>query len=345
MGEDTDKRRDFTDPAQATTAGVQEVRHRMEEAHQRIERLVETMGRVIIGQETLIRDVVVALLAGGHVLLEGVPGLGKTLLVRTLARALGLSFSRIQFTPDLLPADITGSHLLVEEEGGRRFEFKKGPLFAQIVLADEINRTTPKTQSAMLEAMQEKAVTAGGERFPLKRPFFVLATQNPIEMEGTYPLPEAQLDRFLFKLTVSYPAPTDLAKILVLDDEAGLSETQSVLDAEAIFRLRDLAREILLAPGVTEHAIELLLATQPAGPEAPDVTKRYVQYGASPRGGQALLRAARWYALLDRRVQIGFEDIHQAFLPSMRHRLILNFRGETDGIDVDDILKELLRTA
>jgi MoxR-like ATPase len=288
--------------------------------------------------------VVIALLSGGHVLLEGVPGLGKTLLVRTLAQALDLRFSRIQFTPDLMPADILGTNLIVQDESGRRrFEFQPGPVFAQIVLADEINRATPKTQSALLEAMQEHAVTTAGETRRLDEPFFVLATQNPIEMEGTYPLPEAQLDRFLFKLRVPFPELSDLQEII--DRTTGPEEQAAaqVTGGQAIMRLQALARQVPVAAHVREYAARLVLATHPSSPGAVDTARRFVRYGASPRGVQALILAGKVRALSRGRVNVAVEDLQALALPALRHRLILNFEGEAEGTDPDNVLRAALQ--
>jgi MoxR-like ATPase len=298
------------------------------------------LSRVIVGQRDLIELVVTAMLSGGHVLLEGVPGLGKTLLVRTLAQALDLRFSRIQFTPDLMPADILGTNLIVQDDTGRRrFEFQHGPVFAQIVLADEINRATPKTQSALLEAMQEHAVTTAGETRRLDEPFFVLATQNPIEMEGTYPLPEAQLDRFLFKLRVPFPALADLQEII--DRTTGPEESVAarVADGAAVVRMQALARQVPVASHVREYAARLVLSTHPDSAGAVDSVRRFVRYGASPRGVQALILAGKVRALSQGRVNVAVEDLRSLALPALRHRLILNFEGEAEGTAPDDILQ------
>ncbi len=298
------------------------------------------LSRVIVGQRDLLDLVVTALLAGGHVLLEGVPGLGKTLLVRTLAQTMNLRFSRIQFTPDLMPADILGTNLIVQDEAGRRrFEFQRGPVFAQIVLADEINRATPKTQSALLEAMQEHAVTTAGETRRLDEPFFVLATQNPIEMEGTYPLPEAQLDRFLFKLRVPFPELADLQEII--DRTTGPEDPTAaqVADGATIVRLQTLARQVPVATHVREYAARLVLSTHPQSPGAMDTARRFVRYGASPRGVQALILAGKVRALSQGRLNVAVEDVQALALPALRHRLILNFEGEAEGTDPDDVLR------
>jgi MoxR-like ATPase len=314
------------------------------EFRQTFRAIQDELSRVIVGQRDLLEQVVIALLSGGHVLLEGVPGLGKTLLVRTLAQALDLRFSRIQFTPDLMPADILGTNLIVQDESGRRrFEFQPGPVFAQIVLADEINRATPKTQSALLEAMQEHAVTTAGETRRLDEPFFVLATQNPIEMEGTYPLPEAQLDRFLFKLRVPFPELSDLQEII--DRTTGPEEQAAaqVAGGPAVIRLQALARQVPVAAHVREYAARLVLATHPGSPGAVDTARRFVRYGASPRGVQALILAGKVRALSRGRVNVAVEDLQALALPALRHRLILNFEGEAEGTDPDNVLRAALR--
>ena len=307
------------------------------------ERLQAEIGKVIVGMPEVVGGTLVALFADGHVLLEGVPGLGKTLLVRTLAQALDLRFSRIQFTPDLMPADITGTNILVEGEGGgREFRFQPGPVFANIVLADEINRATPKTQSALLEAMQEHSVTVAGVIRRLEEPFLVLATQNPIEMEGTYPLPEAQLDRFLFKLLVSYPTEEQLNVILDRTTGAQTPQAEKVLDGAQVRGLRALAREVPIASHVQDFALKLVLATHPASPAGTEKARRFVRYGASPRGAQALVLGGKVRALLDGRYNVSFDDIRQVALPALRHRLILNFEGEAEGITTDEIISDIL---
>ena len=314
------------------------------EFRQRYDAIQNELSRVIVGQRDLLELVIIALLAGGHALLEGVPGLGKTLLVRTLAQALDLRFSRIQFTPDLMPADILGTNLIVQDESGRRrFEFQRGPVFGQIVLADEINRATPKTQSALLEAMQEHAVTTAGETRRLEEPFFVLATQNPIEMEGTYPLPEAQLDRFLFKLRVPFPELADLQEIV--DRTTGPAEPSAacVADGASVTQMQALARQVPVASHVREYAARLVLATHPESPQAVDSARRFVRYGASPRGVQALILAGKVRALSQGRVNVAIEDLQALALPALRHRLILNFEGEAEGTDPDDVLGAALK--
>jgi len=301
------------------------------------------IGKVIVGHDEVIHGVLVSLFAGGHVLLEGVPGLGKTLLVKSLSQCLDLQFSRIQFTPDLMPADIIGTNVLIDSpEGGRQFRFQKGPLFGQVVLADEINRATPKTQSALLEAMQELSVTVGGVPHPLLRPFFVLATQNPIEMEGTYPLPEAQLDRFFFKLKVSTPNLKELSEIIDQTTQASKAEVQRVLNGEQVEAMKSLVREVVLASAVKEHISRLVLSTHPDDAGAPEMVRRFVRYGSSPRGAQALALAGKANALLDGRFNVAFEDVRSIALQALRHRLILSFEGEAEGVDPDAIVGGVL---
>jgi MoxR-like ATPase len=304
------------------------------------------LSRVIVGHDELLDLVVIALFAGGHVLLEGVPGLGKTLLVRTLAQVLDLRFARIQFTPDLMPADILGTNLLVQDEAGRRrFEFQPGPLFAQIVLADEINRATPKTQSALLEAMQEHAVSIAGESRALEEPFFVLATQNPIEMEGTYPLPEAQLDRFLFKLRVAFPALADLREIAERTTGPEPPAARRVVDGPALRRIQVFARQVPVAAHVQEYAARVVLATHPEPEGAMESARRFVRYGASPRGLQALLRAGKVRALAQGRAHVAAEDVRALAVPALRHRILLSFEGEAEGVEPERIVAEALRHA
>ena len=303
------------------------------------------MEKVIVGHGDILSGVLTALFCGGHVLLEGVPGLGKTLLVRTLASSLDLSFSRIQFTPDLMPADILGTNVIVEDSVGRReFQFQPGPVFAHLVLADEVNRATPKTQSALLEAMQEASVTVAGHPRPLPAPFFVLATQNPIEMEGTYPLPEAQLDRFLFKLRVPYPEMADLNAILDRTTGAEVPRVERVLDKAAVLRMRELVREVPIASHVREYAARLVMATHPQWEGAPEAARRYVRYGASPRGAQALVLGAKVRALAEGRYNASVDDIRALALPALRHRVVLNFAGESEGVDPDALIGEVLQS-
>lgn len=310
------------------------------------QRVKAEIGKVIVGNEPIVEGVLTCLLANGHALLEGVPGLGKTMLVRTLAHALDLKFARIQFTPDLMPADITGTNILVEGASGQKeFRFQPGPIFANIVLADEINRATPKTQSAMLEAMQEHSVTAAGALHRLHEPFFVLATQNPIEMEGTYPLPEAQLDRFLFKLLVTSPTFEEMGAILDRTTGAPTLPVEQVLDGETILSMRELAREGLLAPSVREFAIKVVLGSHPESPYAPPEVRKFVRFGSSPRGAQAVVMSAKIRALLDGRYNVALEDIVAVAAPALRHRILLNFEGQADGIDTDTLVKAILEKA
>ncbi len=301
------------------------------------------IAKVIVGHDDIVEGVLTCLFIGGHALLEGVPGLGKTLLVRTLADAIELDFNRIQFTPDLMPADIIGTNMVMELDDGRRvFEFQPGPIFSQIVLADEINRATPKTQSAMLEAMQERSVTVGGKIHRLKAPFFVMATQNPIEQEGTYPLPEAQLDRFLLKLVVGYSSREELSEILDRTTKRTTAHAKKVIDAETLIEMQELVREVLLAPHVQDYAIRLALATHPKGPFAAATTNQYIRWGSSPRGVQTMVLAAKVRALLEGRYNVGYEDLRRVYLPSLRHRVLLNFEAQAEGIDPDDVLVKLI---
>ncbi len=316
---------------------------RAEEFRRAFGAIKREIGKVIVGHDEVVHGVIVSLFAGGHVLLEGVPGLGKTLLVKSLSQCLDLKFSRIQFTPDLMPADIIGTHIAIDTpEGGRQFRFQKGPLFGQVVLADEINRATPKTQSALLEAMQELCVTVGGVPHALTPPFFVLATQNPIEMEGTYPLPEAQLDRFFFKLKVSTPNLKGLSEIIDQTTQSSQAQVQRILDGEQVEAMKSLVREVVLASSVKEHISRLVLSTHPDDAGAPEMVRRFVRYGSSPRGAQALALAGKVNALLDSRFNVSFDDVRSIALPSLRHRLILSFEGEAEGVDPDVILGESL---
>ncbi len=302
------------------------------------------IGKVIVGQEAIVDGTLIALFAGGHVLLEGVPGLGKTLLIRTLSEALDLSFSRIQFTPDLMPADILGTNIVMEAPGGRRqFEFQRGPIFAHLVLADEINRATPKTQSALLEAMQEHQVTAGGELRRLNEPFFVMATQNPIDQEGTYPLPEAQLDRFFFKILVGYPTASELTEVLSRTTTGARAQVDKVLQGEGLIDLMALVREVPVASHVKDYAVRLVLATHPKTETAAPIATQYLRFGSSPRGGQTLILAGKVRALIEGRFNVSFEDIQAVAPMALRHRLILNFEAEAEGITTDHIIAQILK--
>ena len=304
---------------------------------------IETaVGQVIVGQQSVVRHVLTAILAGGHVLLEGVPGLGKTMLVRTLGQVLRLKFARIQFTPDLMPADITGTEILSDQDGARQFRFQPGPIFANLVLADEINRATPKTQSALLEAMQEGSVTVANQTYRLEEPFFVLATQNPLEMEGTYPLPEAQLDRFLFKVNVGFPSAGELVEIFARTTGAVPEPPPVAAGADEILALRALARQVPVASHLSDYVARLVVASHPEQPSAPELVRKYVRYGASPRAGQAILLGAKVSALLAGRYNISFEDIHAIAPAALRHRLLLSFEGLADAIPPDAIIAELL---
>jgi MoxR-like ATPase len=306
----------------------------------------EELGRFMVGQRDLIRLTLIALLAGGHVLLEGVPGLGKTVLVRSLASVLKLDFARVQFTPDLMPADITGTHIVTEDdEGHRRFEFQPGPLFTNLLLADEINRATPKTQSALLEAMGERQVTVGDRTRRLEEPFFVLATQNPIELEGTYPLPEAQLDRFFFKLLVPFPSAAELAEIATRTTGSTAIELAPVAGRAELAAMRELSREVPLASHVMDLAVELVMATHPEHEGAPEEVRRYVRWGASPRGLQALVLSARIRALLDGRFNVANEDLAAVAPAALRHRVFLNFEADAAGVAADEVVEAVIRTA
>jgi MoxR-like ATPase len=322
----------------------QSMEHRANEFRQAYGRVHREIGKVIVGHTDIVHGILTCLFVGGHALLEGVPGLGKTLLVRTLSQVLDLHFNRIQFTPDLMPSDIIGTNIISETGDGRRvFSFQSGPIFAQIVLADEINRATPKTQSALLEAMQEHSVTVGGTMHRLVEPFFVMATQNPIEQEGTYPLPEAQLDRFFFKLVVNYSGREEMGTILDRTTRGEFPKPEKVMDGHEIQTWQQLVREILLAPAVQDYAIRLVLATHPGGDYAAADTTKYIRFGGSPRGAQAIVLAAKVRALLEGRYNVSFQDVRQAYLPAMRHRILLNFEAQAENIPADEVLHGILK--
>ena len=306
-------------------------------------RCEQEIGKAIIGQKEIIRQVMLAILTDGNVLLEGVPGLGKTQLVKAVSKVLNLSFQRIQFTPDLMPADVTGTNLIIRKQDRNVFQFEKGPVFANLVLADEINRATPKTQSALLEAMQEKTVTVGKTTYELPQPFMVLATQNPIENEGTYPLPEAQLDRFLFKLNVEFPTLEELKEIMEITVTNKKTELEAILTAEEIMEMRHVIKEVPMADAVKEYALSLVVATHPEVPEASETAKKYIANGASPRGAQAIFRTARARALLEGRMNVSFEDVDFVAYPVLRHRIIPNFDAVSEGMKADAIIAEVIK--
>jgi MoxR-like ATPase len=315
----------------------------VEDFHQTAEAIIREVGRVIVGQDRVVRQVLMCVIAGGHALLEGVPGLGKTMLIRTLSDVLDLKFSRIQFTPDLMPADIVGTNIMEEGEDGRRyFRFEAGPVFANLVLADEINRATPKTQSALLEAMQEKTVTVANTRYSLTPPFFVLATQNPLEMEGTYPLPEAQLDRFLFKIDVLFPSTSELVEIMSRTTGSSVAQAQTAADGNRIIAMGELARQVPVPTHVSDYIARLVIASHPDSELATDSVRQYVRYGASPRGGQSIVLGAKVNALLDQRYNVSFEDVHAVAPAALRHRILLNFEGQAESISTDQVIADLL---
>jgi MoxR-like ATPase len=320
-----------------------------EQFQQVFNRLEAEVQKVIVGHNDLIRKILIAFFAGGHVLLEGVPGLGKTLLVKALTHALGMSFKRIQFTPDLMPSDIVGTEVLTDTSGRREFQFKKGPIFAHVVLADEINRATPKTQSAVLEAMEEKQVTVFGESHVLTSPFIVLATQNPIELEGTYPLPEAQLDRFFFKLLVTPPAPPELREILKRTTGAEIPDAGRVLpddNGDLVNGMKQLLRQVMIAPPIEDYVVRLVHATQTDGQNGGATrtrVKQYIRFGSSPRGAQALILGAKGNALVEGRVHVSYEDVEKITLPALRHRIILNFQAEAENITADQVIGEVMK--
>jgi MoxR-like ATPase len=309
------------------------------------QRLRQEIAKVIVGQDEIVEGTLTALIAGGHVLLEGVPGLGKTLLVRTLADALHLKFQRIQFTPDLMPADLIGTNVVMETPGGgKKFEFQRGPVFANVLLADEINRATPKTQSALLESMQEHSVTVAGTTYKLPEPFFVLATQNPLEMEGTYPLPEAQLDRFMFKLLVKFPTLSDIETILDRTTESANPKAQPIFDGERILALATLVRQIPIAAEIRRYGISIVMATHPEHELAAPMTKQFVRFGSSPRGAQALILGGKLRAILDHRYHVSREDLQAVAPMTLRHRLILNFEGQAEGVSTDQVVENVLES-
>ncbi|MBN1967667.1 MAG: MoxR family ATPase [Anaerolineae bacterium] len=315
----------------------------VDEFRETAEAIVAEVGKVIVGQAEVVRHVLICIIAGRHALLEGVPGLGKTMLIRTLADVLDLNFARIQFTPDLMPADITGTDIMQEtEEGHREFVFQAGPVFANLILADEINRATPKTQSALLEAMQEQSVTVANRTYHLEPPFFVLATQNPLEMEGTYPLPEAQLDRFMFKVDVRFPSASELVTILDRTTGAEVAQATKAAAGQRIIAMGNLALQTPIASHVSDYVARLVVATHPDGDTAPDMVRRYVRYGSSPRGAQALIMGAKITALLSGRYNVAFDDVKAVAPAALRHRLLLNFEGLAEGISTDSVIADLL---
>ena len=320
-----------------------EFESQVQQFRQEYDQVYQEIAKIIVGHADIVHGVLTCLFVGGHALLEGVPGLGKTLLVRTLSQVLDLNFNRIQFTPDLMPSDIMGTNIINEGPDGQRvFSFQKGPLFAQIVLADEINRATPKTQSALLEAMQEHSVTVGGTIHKLQEPFFVMATQNPIEQEGTYPLPEAQLDRFFFKLTVNYSTREELSVIIDRTTRGDWPTPQKIMDGDTIIKWQRLTRKIFVAPQVQDYAIRLILATHPQGPFACAVTNRFLRFGSSPRGAQTIVLASKIRAMLDGRFNVSFEDVRKVYIPALRHRILLNFEAQAENVSPDTVLLEIL---
>ena len=326
-----------------STVWTEPMEEKVAEFREKFGQVRDEVSKLIVGQRKVIDDVLTALFAGGNCLLEGVPGLGKTLLVRTLSEVLNLEFRRIQFTPDLMPADIIGTRIVVEDESGKKsFEFQKGPIFGQIVLADEINRATPKTQSALLEAMQEQSVTVSGTSHQLKPPFIVLATQNPLEMDGTYPLPEAQLDRFMFKVLVDYPTREELSTVLERTVDPYEDPRRLVMDGPEIETWKDLIRQVVVAPHVKDYAVRVILASHPGKEHTVPLADKYVRYGSSPRGAQSILLAAKIRALLEGRYNVSFQDVKASAHPVLRHRLLLNFEGEAEGIETDRIIDEMI---
>ena len=331
-----------------STNGQTNVMDRVAVFSETVHKIERELGQVIVGNTDIIRYTLAAIFAGGHVLLEGSPGLGKTLLVKSIAKSLGLSFQRIQFTSDLMPSDITGTQILTEDdEGKRRFEFKPGPIFANIVLADEVNRAGPKTQSALLEAMEEQQVSIVGTTYALPKPFFVLATQNPIELEGTYPLPEAQLDRFIFKLLLNAPNSSQLKEILSRTTGSTTVELQPIMSpdetAQTILAMRSLVREVVVAPPLEDVLVGMIFALTPGHTSAPDIVNEYIRYGPGPRGAQSVLLAAKVFSLLDNRINLAYDDLKTTIAPALRHRLILNYQAEAEGITADDIIGEVMK--
>jgi MoxR-like ATPase len=325
----------------SSAAAMQE---RVNQFRQAYNKVMSEIGKVIVGHTEIVHGVLTCLFVGGHALLEGVPGLGKTMLIRTLSTVLDLDFNRVQFTPDLMPADILGTNIISEGADGKRvFSFQKGPLFAQIVLADEINRATPKTQSALLEAMQEHSVTVGGTIHKLKEPFFVMATQNPLEQEGTYPLPEAQLDRFFFKLLVNYSGREEMATILDRTTKGEWPKANQIMDGREIEHWQHLVREVIISPPVQDYAIRLVLASHPGGEFATADTNKFIRCGASPRAAQAIALASKVRALLEGRYNVSFEDVRRVYLPAMRHRVLLNFEAQAENIPSDQVLTQILK--
>jgi MoxR-like ATPase len=329
----------MTEQSPPTTTSPEMTAERFAELATSIEREV---GAFIVGQQQLVRQTLISLLAGSHALLEGVPGLGKTMLVRTMSEALDLNFSRIQFTPDLMPADIVGTNIIVEEGGERRFRFQQGPIFSNLVLADEINRATPKTQSALLEAMQEHRVTVAKQQYTLTEPFFVLATQNPLEMEGTYPLPEAQLDRFFFKIDVPFPSEEDLVAIMERTTGVEVPTVGKAATGADVLGMQRLARDVPIASHVMAYAIRILRGTHPDTEQVPEIVRAYVRYGGSPRGAQAMVMGAKIHALLDGRFNVAYSDVQAVAAPALRHRIILNFEGEAEGISTDAVVRAII---
>lgn len=315
----------------------------IKEVSENIKRVEEEIGKAIIGQKDIVSQVIIGILCGGNILLEGAPGLGKTELIKTLSKVMELSFSRIQFTPDLMPADVSGTNIIKRnDKGSSEFEFQKGPIFANLVLADEINRATPKTQSALLEAMQEGTVTVGRMTYNLPQPFMVLATQNPIEMEGTYPLPEAQLDRFLFKLNVKFPSFSELKDIINITVTNNSVELQKIISSETILKMRKITREVPMASSVQDYALKIVMATHPENEDSPEISKKYIRFGASPRAAQAIISTAKIRALMEGRYNVSFEDIKYVSYPALRHRIFLNYDANSDGITEDDIISQIL---